>query len=99
MATLLQSRALGVATVQRTYVVDYTELDAASTTQTVSLATLPAGAIGLACWIDVTTAFSDAGSISALGIEVGDTADPNACLLYTSPSPRDRTRSRMPSSA
>ena len=26
-------------------------------------------------------------------------ADPLACLLYTSPSPRDRTRSRMPSSA
>ena len=26
------------------------------------------------------------------------TKDPN-CLLYTSPSPRDRTRSRMPSSA
>ena len=25
--------------------------------------------------------------------------DPTACLLYTSPSPRDRTRSRMPSSA
>ena len=24
---------------------------------------------------------------------------PNNCLLYTSPSPRDRTRSRMPSSA
>ena len=24
---------------------------------------------------------------------------PNYCLLYTSPSPRDRTRSRMPSSA
>ena len=24
---------------------------------------------------------------------------PNCCLLYTSPSPRDRTRSRMPSSA
>ena len=23
----------------------------------------------------------------------------NVCLLYTSPSPRDRTRSRMPSSA
>ena len=23
----------------------------------------------------------------------------SACLLYTSPSPRDRTRSRMPSSA
>ena len=26
-------------------------------------------------------------------------ADSYACLLYTSPSPRDRTRSRMPSSA
>ena len=25
--------------------------------------------------------------------------EPEACLLYTSPSPRDRTRSRMPSSA
>ena len=24
---------------------------------------------------------------------------PKSCLLYTSPSPRDRTRSRMPSSA
>ena len=26
-------------------------------------------------------------------------AFPKNCLLYTSPSPRDRTRSRMPSSA
>ena len=26
-------------------------------------------------------------------------ANPNACLLYTSPSPRDRQKSRMPSSA
>ena len=26
-------------------------------------------------------------------------APPGTCLLYTSPSPRDRTRSRMPSSA
>ena len=25
--------------------------------------------------------------------------NPGTCLLYTSPSPRDRTRSRMPSSA
>ena len=25
--------------------------------------------------------------------------DPNSCLLYTSPSPRDRSSSRMPSSA
>src|SRR5665811_2084111 len=27
---------------------------------------------------------------------VGDTAAITVCLLYTSPSPRDRTRSRMP---
>ena len=26
-------------------------------------------------------------------------SDKSTCLLYTSPSPRDRTRSRMPSSA
>ena len=26
-------------------------------------------------------------------------AGPSACLLYTSPSPRDRQKSRMPSSA
>ena len=31
------------------------------------------------------------------GIDVG--VDNTFCLLYTSPSPRDRTRSRMPSSA
>eukprot|EP00656_Telonema_subtile_P000640 TRINITY_DN10292_c0_g2_i2.p1 TRINITY_DN10292_c0_g2~~TRINITY_DN10292_c0_g2_i2.p1 ORF type:complete len:278 (-),score=58.62 TRINITY_DN10292_c0_g2_i2:18-851(-) len=28
-----------------------------------------------------------------------DQSNPHTCLLYTSPSPRDRTRSRMPSSA
>ena len=28
-----------------------------------------------------------------------DNDQPKTCLLYTSPSPRDRTRSRMPSSA
>ena len=28
-----------------------------------------------------------------------DSGDLQTCLLYTSPSPRDRTRSRMPSSA
>ena len=32
------------------------------------------------------------------GIFLGDNHLKN-CLLYTSPSPRDRTRSRMPSSA
>ena len=31
--------------------------------------------------------------------ELDETEDIKLCLLYTSPSPRDRTRSRMPSSA
>ena len=33
------------------------------------------------------------------GFACDDTAEFMPCLLYTSPSPRDRTRSRMPSSA
>ena len=35
----------------------------------------------------------------ALTVVVAFSYPANACLLYTSPSPRDRTRSRMPSSA
>ena len=51
-------------------------------------------------------------SASVLAVEIGETAPSFTieslnsdetvslgCLLYTSPSPRDRTRSRMPSSA
>ena len=34
-----------------------------------------------------------------MDIEERNDYDPETCLLYTSPSPRDRTRSRMPSSA
>ena len=33
------------------------------------------------------------------GIQPGGQLTTTTCLLYTSPSPRDRTRSRMPSSA
>ena len=38
-------------------------------------------------------------SILELGDGVFEVKSTNGCLLYTSPSPRDRTRSRMPSSA
>ena len=38
-------------------------------------------------------------SFSGDGIIAKGDAVEVACLLYTSPSPRDRTRSRMPSSA
>ena len=34
-----------------------------------------------------------------LGVLLGSNEKAYRCLLYTSPSPRDRTRSRMPSSA
>ena len=41
-----------------------------------------------------------AGALEHLHIEKIDHAHiDDICLLYTSPSPRDRTRSRMPSSA
>ena len=38
-------------------------------------------------------------SMDSLREEDWNDAEKNICLLYTSPSPRDRTRSRMPSSA
>ena len=40
----------------------------------------------------------DGNKIADIG-ETGTIAHDQSCLLYTSPSPRDRTRSRMPSSA
>ena len=43
---------------------------------------------------DVFDLIEEFSAISGLTVGVG-----TACLLYTSPSPRDRTRSRMPSSA
>ena len=39
------------------------------------------------------------GGCGACTIVLGELVDNKICLLYTSPSPRDRTRSRMPSSA
>ena len=42
--------------------------------------------------------FLSAGKLELPGSMIGAVRD-RACLLYTSPSPRDRTRSRMPSSA
>ena len=81
MATNIIKRAMGEALVHEVWRVDYTELDAADTTESIALVTLPAGAIGVACFIDNVTAATDAGSISALGVEVGDTADPNALFV------------------
>ena len=38
-------------------------------------------------------------AMCAKAVEMEAVGQPYGCLLYTSPSPRDRTRSRMPSSA
>ena len=56
-------------------------------------ATLPL--VASAATGDTTLSLS---GLSALGT-AGQVIKVNSCLLYTSPSPRDRTRSRMPSSA
>ena len=37
--------------------------------------------------------------LHSLMAEAFQAAGPKSCLLYTSPSPRDRQKSRMPSSA
>ena len=42
---------------------------------------------------------AQAATLTARGERLEGTVQTAACLLYTSPSPRDRTRSRMPSSA
>jgi len=78
MATQIIKRAMGENLIHEVYRIDYTELDAASTTESISLVTLPAGAVLFACFVDNVTAATDAGSISALGIEVGDAGDPDA---------------------
>ena len=44
-----------------------------------------------------THVFTSPGTFCVSGIS--NVATDNACLLYTSPSPRDRQKSRMPSSA
>ena len=46
---------------------------------------------------EVTVIANTADDIWVHGLKV--CPDLDTCLLYTSPSPRDRTRSRMPSSA
>ena len=52
---------------------------------------LAAGTMFYSC---ETTELEDLASPNALSADLAD-----ACLLYTSPSPRDRQKSRMPSSA
>ena len=62
------------------------------------------GATDAVLTCDATTVAANAGAATFTGCSIDrDSSVPYAlvatCLLYTSPSPRDRTRSRMPSSA
>ena len=49
--------------------------------------------------IEMGLAYVDDSSSEEIAAQKGTPTQPGTCLLYTSPSPRDRTRSRMPSSA
>ena len=61
------------------------------------------GRTGEAPWLDLSFVAEGALAVQAQALFDGDwrlaRGARRACLLYTSPSPRDRTRSRMPSSA
>ena len=63
--------------------VDFSELTAAATTETVDLVTLPTGAQIDLCVVDLLTTFSDAGSITDVTVEVGTAADPDAFVTST----------------
>ena len=47
----------------------------------------------------VAMPYVKANAATTLKMQAAWPSGANICLLYTSPSPRDRTRSRMPSSA
>ena len=60
------------------------------------------GPVGYANWKDYTADLSKSplyDALSSKGLALTDNGKPVACLLYTSPSPRDISGSRMPSSA
>ena len=54
---------------------------------------------GASCGFGMRGQKSRSGRPTRPGFEGGQMPLYRSCLLYTSPSPRDRTRSRMPSSA
>lgn len=75
MATQRKRRAVGENLILEVYRIDYTELVAADTAETVDLVTLPDNATMVSAFIDNVTAFTDSGSISACAIEVGSSGD------------------------
>lgn len=63
--------------------VDFSELTAAATTETLDLVTLPVGAQIDLCLVDLLVTFADAGSISDLTVEIGTSGDPDAFQVAT----------------
>lgn len=80
MPTLISKKRTTDGKIEERWQVLYTEFTAASTTESLSLTTLPADAAVCQVVGDVVDAFTDAGSISALGLEVGSSGDPNSFL-------------------
>ena len=66
-------------------------LDATAITGSTELASAPADTDEIL--------ISDAGTLKRIDFSLLKTVNTPACLLYTSPSPRDLSTSRMPSSA
>ena len=77
------NRPVGAFTQEARIRVDFSELKAAATTETVSLVTLPTGAEIDLCIVDLLATFADAGSISNVVVEGGTASDPDAFVTST----------------
>ena len=63
-------------------------------------ALFPGKIVAEACFLEYYTCANGQPTMEGAGASyIAPTTNKDFCLLYTSPSPRDRTRSRMPSSA
>ena len=76
--------ALGRPLVRLRALIEASELVAAGLTQSISLGTLPAGAVVEQVMHEVPALLADAGSISDVDIEVGTTGDPDYPIASTS---------------
>ena len=89
-ALLLSAAQLGA----REYLAEPFGLDP-MTAEALGLVTMAGGLASITRWVGGKAA----NFVSAPKLSFGDSAHSIACLLYTSPSPRDLSTSRMPSSA